>query len=97
MLPKKTQRVFSLTLFSCKFGNQYEPIFSQICYFMHNVGIHQVRILVFENYQTGPVPLTVECHEYKRLSRENQFISILYLSKIPKHIRIGVVTFEPEK
>ena len=24
---------------------------SPICYFMHRVGIHQVRILVFDNYQ----------------------------------------------
>ena len=32
--------------------------FSQVCYFNHYVVIHQVKILVFDNYQTGPVPLS---------------------------------------
>ena len=35
-----------------------ESKFSQICYFMHYVGTHQVRILVFVVYQRGPVPVT---------------------------------------
>ncbi len=34
-----------------------EPKFLQICYFNAYVGIRQVRILVFDNYQTCPVPL----------------------------------------
>ena len=53
------QGCFFLSLFSCKFDDQLNPNFHRfvsicICW----VGIHQVRITVFDNYQTCPMPLT---------------------------------------
>ena len=49
---KVVQQSVFLSLFSCKFDDQLSPD----C--MHLVVIHQVRILVFDNYQTCLVPLS---------------------------------------
>ena len=53
----KAQGVFSF-LFSCNFNDLFIPYQKFTGLFMYAyVGIHQVRILVFENHETCPVLL----------------------------------------
>ena len=43
--------IFVLSLFSCNLDDQLSSIFSHVCYFIHNVGIQQVRILdIYRKY-----------------------------------------------
>ena len=46
---------------SCNRDDQSSPNFHRFVKYAYNyVGIHQVRILVFDKYQTCPVPLSCE-------------------------------------
>ena len=58
-------RVFFLLLFSCYFNDYLSPSFTD--WLFYDVGIHQMRILVFDNYQTWPVPLSWLLEEHKIL------------------------------
>ena len=42
--------VFLLLLLSCNFDNQLSPNYHRFVIYVY-VGIHQVRIMVFDNYQ----------------------------------------------
>ena len=49
--------VFFLSLFSRNFDDRLSPNFDRLVIFMHMMGIHQMRRLVFDNYQRCTFPL----------------------------------------
>ncbi len=57
-----TKGVFSLVTFLATLMTNWAKMFPLFCHFMHSVGIHQVRILVFDNYQKCTLPLK---HKYQ--------------------------------
>ena len=79
--------MFFIPLFYCNFDDQLSLKFHRFVthYFMHYVVIHQLRILVFDNYQRCPsVPLSFSCCYIK----ESHFIDL-------RGIQIGVRRVQP--